>query len=100
MSSKIIVKADPDLQDLIPSYLEKRKAEISVLREAFSQKDYMTLKNIAHKIKGNAGGYGFDLLGDLGGQLEQASINQNDTDIQDVLNKIAAYLTNVEVVYT
>ncbi len=49
---KIIVQVDPDLEELIPGFLENRKLDIEKLRSALNEKDFVNLGLIGHSIKG------------------------------------------------
>jgi HPt (histidine-containing phosphotransfer) domain-containing protein len=93
------VQIDKDLEDLIPGFLENRRAETPVLIQALKDSNFETLKSIGHKTKGNAGGYGFDELGKLGAQLEIAAPTKNKEVIQEILTQMQSYLEHVEVEY-
>jgi HPt (histidine-containing phosphotransfer) domain-containing protein len=85
------------LMDLVPKYLENRKAEIHSLGEALAQRDFTAIKNVGHKLKGNAGSYGFTFLSELGLIIEKAAASQDVTALQNALASYENYLNRVRV---
>jgi signal transduction histidine kinase/CheY-like chemotaxis protein len=64
---------DPALKDLAVDYLESRKADLMKMKMALQVKDFTTLAEIAHRIRGSAASYGFTRLGELSLELEKAT---------------------------
>jgi HPt (histidine-containing phosphotransfer) domain-containing protein len=92
-----IVHPDPDLVDLIPTFLQHRHDDVVRVTEAVAAGDSETVRSIGHSMKGSGGGYGFDGLTEIGGALEDAG---RDGDLEAAarsLDHLAAYLKNVEV---
>ena len=96
---KIIVQVDPDLEDLIPGFLENRSADVEKLRGELSNNDFNNITSIGHSIKGVGGGYGFDLMSELGASIEQAGKENNAEAIEEYVNQLDDYLKRVEVEY-
>jgi HPt (histidine-containing phosphotransfer) domain-containing protein len=96
-ASKIKVKIDPDLQEIVPGYIEKRKNEIIILNNALLAMDFATLQTMGHKIKGSGGGYGFTQLGSYGAELEKAAKEKNVGKVTEIIKNIEQYLENLEV---
>ena len=94
---KFTIKIDPDLQDIVPGYLDKRKKDIPVLEDAIGRADYDLLTTMGHKLKGSGGGYGFIELGSLGADLEIAGKAKEINKAKEVVEKIKQYLLSVEV---
>lgn len=69
----IVVAADPDIADLVPQYLARRRAELACLNAALQAADVAALQRAGHRLKGSAAGYGCAALGQLGAQLEAAA---------------------------
>jgi histidine phosphotransfer protein HptB len=97
---KIIVKVDPDLEDLIPGFLENRKLDVDKLRSALDQNSFEDLRSIGHSIKGVGGGYGFDLMSEYGANIEMAAKESNADEVLENINKLDDYLKRLEVEYT
>lgn len=96
---KIIVQVDPDLEDLIPGFLENRKADVEKLRDEHSNNEFNNITSIGHSIKGVGGGYGFDRMSELGACIEQAGKDNNAEAIEEYIIQLDDYLKRVEVVY-
>ena len=54
-----------------------------------------TVAEIA-KLKGNAGGYGLDELGDIGARIEEAAKKNGTDEIQTCVGEIRDYLSRLE----
>lgn len=96
---KILVKIDPDLQDIVPGFIEKRKNELPILKEYLAKKDFNSLQTIGHRLKGNSGGYGFDHMGIIGASIEISAKAQDILKIESSLKELENYLLNLEIVY-
>lgn len=94
---KKIVTIDKDLEDLVPTYLETRKKELIKLRELFTQNSLAEISAIAHKLAGNAGGYGFQELTDIGRRMEAAGKASEKEKVGIEIENVAKYLDQVEV---
>jgi len=98
-NGKILVKADPDIADLIPGFLENRRQDIAVMLGALKQGDFETIRVLAHSMKGAGGGYGFDAITEIGRGLEQAAKSKNAEETGKHISALSSYLDRVEVIY-
>ncbi len=97
---KIVVQVDPDLEDLIPGFLKNRILEVEKLRSELDQNNFESIASMGHSIKGVGGGYGFDLMSELGANIEAAAKNNNADAIRENIERLDDYLKRVEVEYT
>ena len=98
-SDKIMVNVDPDLKDLIPGFMENRKADLGKLRAALAAGETGTLQSIGHSLKGVGGGYGFTGLSEIGAALETAAKASDAIAMREQVDALADYLERVEIVY-
>lgn len=96
---KIIVKIDPEIQELIPKFLQRMNEKLKSLEEASAQSDFLTMAGFAHRIKGSAKGYGFLKLTDLAAQLEECAEKQQADETKALIQGMADFLERVEIVY-
>ncbi len=97
MPQAIIVTIDSDLQEIIPSFLENRKKDLSKIEEYLQTSNWSHIESIAHKLAGNAGSYGFDELGHIGASLEQACQSNHVEAIRDYCQQYQHYMDHLEV---
>jgi HPt (histidine-containing phosphotransfer) domain-containing protein len=95
----LIVRPEPDLADLIPTYLERRRGDLIALEDALLMGDYPTVRILGHSMKGSGGGYGFDGITEIGQRIESAGVNADPVSARDGIDDLASYLRNVEVHY-
>jgi HPt (histidine-containing phosphotransfer) domain-containing protein len=94
---KILIHVDPDIADLIPGYLEKRREDIAAMLTALERGDFETVRILGHSMKGSGGGYGFDAISDIGAGLEQAAKIKHSHEIREQVSALSSYLDRVEV---
>jgi hypothetical protein len=95
----IKVLVEEGMEDVVPGYLAKRRAEVPVYREALAGGDMAAIRMMAHRMKGTGAGYGFPALTELGGAMEKASNNGDTHEIQIRIEEFARYLDSVELEY-
>lgn len=99
MGDRITVKVDPDLEDLIPGFIENRNADVTRLRELLATEAYADIRLIGHSLKGVGGGYGFDAITEYGGVIEQAALAGDNTTIAQYTDQLAHYLEHIDIVF-
>ena len=97
MSDKIVVVVDPDLADLIPGFLGNRGTDVNTIRAHIAAGNFAEIRVIGHSMKGAGGGYGFDLITDIGARIETAAQAGNSDEILAAATDLEDYLSRVEV---
>ena len=83
---------DPDMSDLVGDFVGRMPERINALKSAFEAGDTEQVMRLAHQLKGSGGGYGFPLLTEVAGELEQkaksapTSIDNIKTEFEAVLD--------------
>ncbi|MDL1890355.1 Hpt domain-containing protein, partial [Nitrospirales bacterium NOB] len=72
-----IVRIDPDLQAIVPGFLDNRRRDVVTIEHCLRTKDLETIRLLGHRMKGDGGGYGFPLISAIGHRLEQAALRQD-----------------------
>lgn len=99
MSDRIRVSIDPDIEDLIPGFLNNRRNDVDQIRTALASGDFAKIRLLGHSMKGAGGGYGFDPITDYGAALEQAALEEDAVRIERAVAALADYLARVEPVF-
>ena len=94
----IRIRVDPELASLIPGFLENRRHDVVLLLEALKRADFETARILGHSMKGSGGGYGFDGITDIGGDIEVAATHSDPIAIRTHVEALALYLARVEIV--
>jgi HPt (histidine-containing phosphotransfer) domain-containing protein len=90
------VRVDEFLKDVIPAYLEKRRADVATYREAIARADFVAIRNLAHKTKGSGAGYGFPRFTELGAAIEEAAMACDAVSVGGYIEAFALYAGGVE----
>ena len=97
-SGNDIVRVDPDYADLVPGFLENRRSEIDIIRNSAAQGDFSEIRRLGHGMKGAGAGYGFEVISEIGRNLEDAAISEDVSAIEAELLRLGSYLSEVRVV--
>ena len=95
-----VVQVEAGMEDVVPGYLEKRRSEVALYRTALASGDFDTIKKMAHKMKGTGTGYGFPRFTELGGALEKAALEGNETGTGRYVEEFASYVDRVRLEYS
>lgn len=96
-SEKIMVKVDKDLEDLIPGFMQRRRADVESLKASLSAGELDKIRITGHSMKGTGGGYGFDDLTQIGAELEKAAVSRNADEISALVQRLEQYLDKVVI---
>ncbi|HEY5085987.1 MAG TPA: PAS domain S-box protein [Gemmatimonadaceae bacterium] len=96
---RIIVRANPKLADLIPSFLENRRHDVVAMLEALDRGDFATVETLGHGMKGAGGSWGFEGVTDIGADLERAAGSADNEASRKSVDELTRYLDRVEIVY-
>lgn len=94
----IRIHVDPELASLIPGFLANRRADIGLILAAVNRGDFETARVLGHSMKGSGGGYGFEGITDIGGDIETAAKQGDSTVIRTHVTALSSYLARVEIV--
>ena len=98
-SGKIVVHIDPEIAALVPKFLDGVRMNCDTLASAAAQRDFSTIRKLAHQIAGAGGSYGFDELTRLGQELEAAAEAGDDGETVRRVNDLREYLERLDVRY-
>ena len=91
------VKISKDMADLIPEFFEEIREEIQKMLTALEQKDFKTLKRLAHGYKGASASYELNYLSKLFSGVESAADATDMDAIRAELYSVADYIDKIEV---
>ncbi len=98
-SETIVIQVNPRIGDIVDSYLEHRNQDVEALLEALDRGEFDEIKRLAHDLVGTGGSFGFEDMSLIGRSLETAAENKETGEIRLLVEDLAEYLSNVQVVY-
>ena len=98
-SDRITLTIDPELEGIVPIFLENRHKDIQTLRGCLAAKDFDTIGVLGHRMKGDGGGYGFQEISDIGEGMELAAGRHDHPAIERLTAQLADFLSRVTLVY-
>ena len=83
--------------DLIDSealqrYKSRRHADLVRCRECLKNRDYETIQNIGHNLKGNGSSFGFPELSSLGEKIEISARELNEGQIALLVDRLEEWV--------
>lgn len=99
IKARIPVEIDRDLEEIIPNFLQNRANDIDGLKTAVAAGEFEHIRIVGHTLKGIGGGYGFDLISDVGLVLEQAAKASDSETITKAIRELETYLKLVDIIY-
>lgn len=96
---KMRVRVDPDIQDLIPGYLENRESDVKAYKLALEQDDFKKIAELGHLMRGSGGGYGFNDLSSIGHAIEKAAKNRDKESVRKSIIDLTDFLDKLEIIY-
>ena len=63
---------DPDMVELIDEFARALPARVEAIEAALSQRDFASLRRLAHQLKGAGSGYGYPSITDAAQLVESA----------------------------
>ncbi len=94
-----VIAVDPDISDLIPGFLDRKREDAHRIIEALRDGELDTVARLAHRLKGEGGSYGFDEISEIGAALEFAVKTGEIEAARRFAAELATYLEGVQVVY-
>lgn len=77
---------DPDMLELVEEFVEALHERVESLQGAAAEGDLENVRRLAHQLKGAAGGYGFDVIGQSAATLEASC--KEARQVQQVTNEM------------
>jgi HPt (histidine-containing phosphotransfer) domain-containing protein len=75
--------SDPRLSRMVSEFADAMVSRTEAFAEALQKSDINQLSILSHKLKGSAGGYGFDSISEAAARLEQATL-ETEADLSSV----------------
>jgi HPt (histidine-containing phosphotransfer) domain-containing protein len=95
---RMVVEVDPEIKDLIPAYLARKRADVERIQSALDAGNFAAVATVAHKLKGEGGGFGLDELSEMSAALERAAKAGDGVGARRLAARISDYINTVEVV--
>jgi signal transduction histidine kinase/DNA-binding NarL/FixJ family response regulator/HPt (histidine-containing phosphotransfer) domain-containing protein len=79
---------DPELLDILNQFIAQLPEKVGKIRDAWQSRDWSSLRQHAHGLKGTAAMMGFPLLSQAAGELETVAVERTVSVAEKVLSEI------------
>lgn len=86
------MRKDPKLAAFVPVFLQNRREDAAMMREALARSDYETIGFVAHRMRGSGGMFGFPALTELGAALEAAAQAMDEIKVREKIEELANFV--------
>jgi CheY-like chemotaxis protein len=97
LPSSTEVHVPPGLESFAPAYLEARRRDVTDAAVLLAAGDFDQLREIAHKMAGSGGLYGFQRVTELGALLEASARVADRAGVEEHLKALRVYLARVRL---
>ena len=87
------------LKDLIPGFLASRNDELVQMQKLVDEKNFEAIAKLGHKLKGSSLNYGFNTLGQMCTDFEQAGHDKDIKKTQALVSQVQEHLKNIEIIF-
>jgi HPt (histidine-containing phosphotransfer) domain-containing protein len=77
------------------NYIRRRQEDIVNCEAALKNDDFKTIEVVGHQMKGNGLSFGFEVIANLGQQLEQAAKNKNRDELALLIGKFSEVVAQI-----
>lgn len=70
--------ADPDFSDLVVEFVSELPIKVTSIQKSIAENDTTSLRRTFHQLRGACGGYGFPMLSEAAGMIEDR-VNANES---------------------
>jgi len=95
--SPIVAAVDPVLQPLLPTFLTRRRQDVTLIKQELSRGGYRAIQTMGHNLKGIGSSYGFDGISEIGRSIELAGEQQDGPAIRRLATELDEYLRRVRL---
>jgi HPt (histidine-containing phosphotransfer) domain-containing protein len=93
----IVAHVDPVLQPLLPTFLTRRRQDVTLIKQELRRGGFRAIQTIGHNLKGIGSSYGFHGISEIGKGVETAAEQQNATEIRRLAKELGEYLRRVRL---
>jgi CheY-like chemotaxis protein len=94
--AKQAIAVDPEIADLVPAYLKRRRTDLAHIRAALTARNFDEVKTLGHRMKGSGAGYGFPRISAIGAELEQAAQRLDPQGIERSADALESFLVDLD----
>lgn len=95
-----VVKIDEDLLEIMPSFINLTDKDCESMQTAIKVSDWGEIKSIAHTLKGDCGGYGFDYLSEISKIIETHAEKHDMAGVMENFKEFEVFWAEVKKEYT
>jgi HPt (histidine-containing phosphotransfer) domain-containing protein len=84
------------LAEMSPAYLDNCRLDVLTMLAAVASGDFQVVTILGHNLRGSGGGFGFQMITDIGAELEQAADAADTAVSRRWLGELSDYLDHLK----
>ena len=89
------IEIDPDLLDLIPSFIKNTNVDWEDLHKAYLEQNFVQVRKVCHKILGSARSYGFVELDEITYKVQKSAKENNSEKLIEDIKLLKRYIVHI-----
>jgi HPt (histidine-containing phosphotransfer) domain-containing protein len=94
-----LVREDPSFADIVIQFVDGLDDRLETMNTALSNADFEALRVAAHQLKGSGGGYGYPVLTERAGELEEFAKQQSVDACSEAFQSLKQICSRVVVTH-
>ena len=95
----IHIRVAHTLRAVVPQYLRDQQGLATSILIALERRDYLTIQELGHRMRGSGGSFGFDGLTAIGRSIEEAAQRKDHETVRHWHHELSRYLDRIQVEY-
>ena len=83
---------------LLQNYLDRRRRDVAVFREALEREDYAVIRRMGHNLRGSGASYDLVRISTLGAEIERAAERGATTQLARAVADFEQFVNSVIIV--
>ena len=80
---------------LLINYVRRRQEDLITCETALKENNFQIIQMIGHQLKGSAGSFGHEAMGEIGTQIESAAEEKNAEKLVDLLSQLTLQVNQI-----
>lgn len=83
-----LLEEEPDLVEMVRYFIKTLPDDIDKIKQAASEGDWSTVRNLSHQLKGRGGGFGYPIVTEVASKIEFQLASENYPSVKSLVSEL------------
>ena len=93
-----LLEEDPELFDIVAKFVERLPSQLAGISRALDEQNWLTLKQQMHDLKGLGSTFGFPMISEIAGQIDDKLKQQLYDNIRPLLDELNSICQRISLI--